>query len=768
MGDKLKDRALEYHRAQPAGKLALQPTKPLGNQSDLALAYSPGVAFACEAIVEDPSAASTYTSRGNLVAVVTNGTAVLGLGNIGPLASKPVMEGKAVLFKKFAGIDAIDIEVDAAEPDKFCDIVAALEPSFGAINLEDIKAPECFVVEEHLRKRMGIPVFHDDQHGTAIIVGAAVLNWSRLTKRKLEEVKVVTSGAGAAAIACLNLLVDMGVKLENITATDIDGVLHAERRDSLHEKQARFARETDHRTLSDAIGDADVFLGVSAPKVLKQEHVKAMAKEPLIMALANPTPEIMPEEVKEVRDDAYIATGRTDFPNQVNNVLCFPFIFRGALDVGATEINEAMKLACVEAIADLAMVEASEAVAAAYGDEAMGFGPQYLIPKPFDPRLVGRIAMAVAKAAMDSGVATRPIEDFDQYANELNRFMFKSGLVMTPVFSKAKQAPQRVAYAEGEDMRVLRAVQLAVDDGLAEPILIGRRSVVTDRIERLNLRIREGEHFELVDPESDPRFPEYWASYHKILERQGITPARAREAVRTNTTIIGSLMLRKGETDAMICGAKGGYRKQLHDVQSVIGLRKGQTIPAALSVLVTGSGTFFICDTQINEDPNAAQVAEMTIEAAEAVRQFGITPKVALLSFSNFGSRSGPSVEKMQEARRLLHEIAPDLEVEGEMHADLALQEDLRAQIFPNSHLTGAANLLVMPNLDAANIGYNLVKCLGDAQPIGPLLLGVDKPAHILTSSATARTILNVTALATVDAQQHSGGPAKQTQLFGV
>ncbi|MEM6903504.1 MAG: phosphate acyltransferase, partial [Pseudomonadota bacterium] len=488
MGDsKLKDRALEYHRARPAGKLALQPTKPLGNQSDLALAYSPGVAFACEAIVDDPNAASTYTSRGNLVAVVTNGTAVLGLGNIGPLAAKPVMEGKAVLFKKFAGIDAIDIEVDAAEPDKFRDIVAALEPSFGAINLEDIKAPECFIVEEHLRQRMGIPVFHDDQHGTAIIVGAAVLNWSRLTGRKLEDVTVVTSGAGAAAIACLNLLVDMGVKLENITATDIDGVLNAARRDSLHDKQARFARDTEARSLADAIDQADVFLGVSAPRVLKPDHVKVMARQPLIMALANPTPEIMPDEVKAVRDDAFIATGRTDFPNQVNNVLCFPFIFRGALDVGATEINEAMKLACVEAIADLAMVEASEAVAAAYGDDAMGFGPQYLIPKPFDPRLVGRIAMAVAKAAMASGVATRPIEDFDQYANELNRFMFKSGLVMTPVFSKAKQAPQRVAYAEGEDMRVLRAVQQAVDDGLAEPILIGRRGVVTDRIERLNL-----------------------------------------------------------------------------------------------------------------------------------------------------------------------------------------------------------------------------------------------------------------------------------------
>lgn len=767
MGDKLKDRALEYHRARPAGKLALQPTKPLGNQSDLALAYSPGVAFACEAIVEDPKAASIYTSRGNMVAVVTNGTAVLGLGNIGPLASKPVMEGKAVLFKKFAGIDAIDIEVDVAEPDKFCDIVAALEPSFGAINLEDIKAPECFIVEEHLRERMGIPVFHDDQHGTAIIVGAAVLNWSRLTKRKLEKVKVVTSGAGAAAIACLNMLVDMGVKPENITATDIDGVLHTGRKDSLHEKQARFARDTKDRTLSDAIGKADVFLGVSAPRVLKPEHVKAMAKQPLIMALANPTPEIMPEEVKAVRDDAYIATGRTDFPNQVNNVLCFPFIFRGALDVGATEINEAMKLACVEAIANLAMVEASEAVAAAYGDEAMGFGPDYLIPKPFDPRLVGRIAMAVAKAAMDSGVATRPIEDFDQYANELNRFMFKSGLVMTPVFSKAKQAPQRVAYAEGEDMRVLRAVQQAVDDGLAHPILIGRRAVVADRIQRLNLRIREGEEFTLVDPESDPRFPDYWAYYHKLMERKGITPSRAREAVRTNTTIIGSLMLRKGEADALICGTKGGYRSQLKDVEGVIGLREGQTIPAALSVLVTASGTFFICDTQINEDPTAEQLAEMTIEAAEAVRQFGITPKVALLSFSNFGSRAGPSVEKMQKARRLLDELAPDLEVEGEMHADLALQEDLRAQIFPNSQLNGAANLLVMPNLDAANIGYNLVKCLADAQPIGPLLLGVDKPAHILTSSATARTILNVTALATVDAQQQPGSGAQQTQLFG-
>jgi len=768
MGDKLKEAALDYHRAEPAGKIALQPTKPLANQSDLALAYSPGVAAACEAIMENPKAASEVTSRGNLVAVITNGTAVLGLGNIGPLAAKPVMEGKAVLFKKFAGIDAIDIEVDAAEPEKFCDIVAALEPSFGAINLEDIKAPECFVIEEHLRERMGIPVFHDDQHGTAIIVSAAVLNWSRLTNRDLSTVKIVTSGAGAAAIACLNLLVDMGIKVENITATDIDGVLHQGRHDSLHEKQARFAKETDHRTLSDAIAGADVFLGVSAPRVLKAEHVKAMAEAPLVMALANPTPEIMPDEVKAVREDAYIATGRTDFPNQVNNVLCFPFIFRGAIDVGATEINEAMKLACVEAIANLAMVEASEAVAAAYGDDAMSFGPDYLIPKPFDSRLVGRIALAVAKAAMDSGVATRPVDDLGEYEERLNRFMFKSGLVMTPVFSKAKQSPKRVVYAEGEDMRVLRAIQQVSDDGLAFPIIIGRRSVVESRIERLNLRIQEGAHFELVDPEDDPRFPDYSATYHKIMERRGITPTRAREMVRTSTSVIGSLMVHMGAADALICGVKGGYRYRLNDVTSVIGLREGQTIPAALSVLVTGSGTYFMCDTHINEDPSAAEIAEMTIEAAEAVRQFGIEPKVALLSYSNFGSRKGPSVIKMQQARALLEKLAPTLEVEGEMHADMALEEDLRATTFPNSALTGTANLLVMPNLDAANIAYNLVKSLADAQPVGPLLLGVKKPAHILTSSATARSILNVTALATVDAQQLDGVMGEhQPVLFG-
>ncbi len=768
MGDKLRDAALEYHRARPAGKIALQPTKPLGNQSDLALAYSPGVAAACEEIVKDPKNASQYTTRGNLVAVITNGTAVLGLGNIGPLASKPVMEGKAVLFKKFAGIDAIDIEVDATDPDRFCDIVAALEPSFGAINLEDIKAPECFIIEERLRERMNIPVFHDDQHGTAIIVSSAVLNWSRLTKRDLGTVKVVTSGAGAAAIACLNLLVDMGIKPENITATDIDGVLHSGRANQLHEKQARFARDIPERTLGEAIVGADVFLGVSAPGVLKPEFVSTMAGEPLIMALANPTPEIMPDEVRAVRDDAYIATGRTDFANQVNNVLCFPFIFRGALDVGATEINEAMKLACVEAIANLAMVEASEAVAAAYGDEAMSFGPEYLIPKPFDPRLVGRIALAVAKAAMESGVATRPVEDFADYENELNRFMFKSGLVMTPVFSRAKQNAKRVAYAEGEDMRVLRAVQQVSDDGLAYPVLIGRRGVVESRIKRLNLRIQEGKHYELVDPEDDPRFPDYSAQYHKLMERRGITPRRAREIVRTNTTVIGALMVHLGEADALICGTKGGYSYRLSDVKSVIGLRAGQTIPAALSVLVTGSGTFFMCDTHINEDPTAEQIAEMTIEAAEAVRRFGIEPKVALLSYSNFGSRKGPSVAKMQQAREMLEVLAPELEVEGEMHADIALNEELRATAFPNSRLTGQANLLVMPNLDAANIAYNLVKCLADAQPVGPLLLGVDKPAHILTSSATARSILNVTALATVDAQQRDHDGANQPVLFGV
>jgi malate dehydrogenase (oxaloacetate-decarboxylating)(NADP+) len=767
MSDKFRDAALEYHRSNPPGKLTIQPTKPLANQSDLALAYSPGVAAACEAIIADENAARDMTARGNLVAVVTNGTAVLGLGNIGPLAAKPVMEGKAVLFKKFAGIDAIDIEVNANDPHKFIDIVEALEPSFGAINLEDIKAPECFIVEEELRRRMKIPVFHDDQHGTAIIVGSAVLNWSRLTGRDLSKVKVVSSGAGAAAIACLNLLVDMGVQLENIIATDIDGVLHEGRANSLHVKQARFARKLDERTLSDAIGGADVFLGLSAPRVLKPEHVKAMADEPLILALANPTPEIMPDEVRAIRDDAYIATGRSDFPNQVNNVLCFPFIFRGALDVGATEINEEMKLACVEAIANLAMVEASEAVAAAYGDEPMKFGRDYLIPKPFDPRLVSRVAVAVAKAAMETGVAARPLEDIEGYEARLNRFMFKSGLVMTPVFSKAKTNPKRVAYAEGEDMRVLYAVQQAVDGGLALPILIGRRSVVESRIDRHNLRIREGKHFDLVDPEDDPRFPEYWSLYHKLMERKGITPARARDIVRTNTTVIAALMVHKGEADAMICGVKGGYRSALEDVTNVIGLQEGHCISAALSVLVMSSGTYFMCDTHINEDPSASEVAEMTIEAAEAVRRFGIEPRVALLSYSNFGSRSGPSVQKMQEAMRLLQQNAPELEVEGEMHGNIALDDAQREQVFPNSRLRGPANLLVMPNLDAANIAYNLVKSLTDAQPVGPLLLGIGKPAHILTSSATARTILNVTALATVDAQKLEPAAGQQEALFG-
>ncbi|WP_207484281.1 NADP-dependent malic enzyme [Arenibaculum pallidiluteum] len=756
MSDNLRDAALDYHRRPSPGKIAVTPTKPLTTQRDLALAYSPGVAAACEAIVADPAEASTVTARGNLVAVITNGTAVLGLGAIGPLASKPVMEGKGVLFKKFAGIDVFDIEIAETDPEKLVDIVAALEPTFGGINLEDIKAPECFYVESKLRERMKIPVFHDDQHGTAIVVAAAVTNALRLVGKRLDQVKLVASGAGAAALACLDLLVDMGLPVANVWVTDIAGVVYEGRTELMDPRKARYAQSTEARTLAEVIVGADIFLGLSAPRVLKPEMVAGMAAQPLILALANPTPEIMPEEVKAVRPDAIIATGRSDYPNQVNNVLCFPFIFRGALDVGATAINEAMKIAAVEAIAGLAMAEPSDVVAAAFGGQPTSFGPEYLIPKPFDPRLIVEVAPAVAKAAMESGVATRPIKDFRVYRDGLNEFVFKSGLMMRPVFARAKQDPRRIVYAEGEDERVLRAVQAAVDENLARPVLIGRREVVARRIERMGLRLKLGEQVELCDPEDDPRYPEYWQLYHAIMERRGISPDAARTVVRTSTSVIAALMLRRGEVDAMLCGTIGKYSAHVKAVREIIGLRQGVNLPAALSGLILEKGTFFLCDTYVTPDPTPAQIAEMTLLAAEEVRRFGLVPKVALLSHSSFGSHDDDEANKMRLALAEILRRAPDLEVEGEMHADAALDEGIRARIFPNSRLKGIANLLIMPTLDAANIAMNMLKVTGGATTVGPILLGPAKPAHILTPSVTVRGILNMTALATVDAQIHA------------
>jgi malate dehydrogenase (oxaloacetate-decarboxylating)(NADP+) len=753
MADDLRQAALEYHRLPTPGKIAIVATKPLANQHDLALAYSPGVAEACLAIAADPAQAANYTSRSNLVAVITNGTAVLGLGAIGPLAAKPVMEGKAVLFKKFAGIDVFDIEVDAKDPEKFVEIVAALEPSFGAINLEDIKAPECFFVEEQLRKRLKIPVFHDDQHGTAIIVGAAIRNGLKLVGKKLEEVKLVTSGAGAAAIACLDLLVSMGLQVENTIVTDKYGVVWRGRKEEMDPRKDRYAKDTNARTLGDVIGGADVFLGLSAPDVLKPEMAARMAAKPLILALANPDPEIRPDAAHEAKPDAIIATGRTDYPNQVNNVLCFPFIFRGALDVGATTINEAMKLACVEALASLAQAPPSDVVAAAYGDAALTFGPDYLIPKPFDPRLILELAPAVAKAAMETGVATRPIEDFDAYRQRLTQFVFRSGLVMRPIFERARSDPKRVVYAEGEDERVLRAVQQAVDERLARPIIIARRDVVRRRIERLNLRFKLDQDVELVDPQSDPRYNEYSALYHQLMERKGISPDYARYLVRTRNPAIAALMVKRGEADAMLCGAVGQYHRHLQHITDIIGLKSGASAPAALSALVLPKGTFFLCDTYVIPDPTAAQLAEITLRAATVVRMFGVEPKVALLSHSNFGSSDAPSAVKVREALALLQELAPQLEVEGEMHGDAAVSEEIRQRIFPNSRLKGAANLLIMPNLDAANIAFNLLTALGDGLAIGPMLLGTKQPAHIVTPSTTVRGLLNMTAIAVYDAQ---------------
>ena len=749
--------ALAYHRRLPAGKLAVVPTKPLVNQRDLSLAYSPGVAAACHAIEREPAEAATVTARGNLVGVVTNGSAVLGLGNIGPLAAKPVMEGKAVLFKKFAGIDVFDIEIGEADPDRLVEVVAALEPTFGGINLEDIKAPECFEVESKLRRRMKIPVFHDDQHGTAIIVAAAITNALHIVGKDLKSVKLVTSGAGAAALACLNLLVDMGMAREQVWVTDIAGVVFKGRQQEMDPYKERYAQDTKARTLGEVIGDADIFLGLSAPDVLTPDMVARMAPRPIILALANPDPEIRPEAARAVRGDAIIATGRSDYPNQVNNVLCFPFIFRGALDVGATAINEAMKIATVKALAALARAESSEIVAKAYGNQPTQFGPDYLIPRPFDPRLIIEIAPAVAKAAMDSGVATRPIVDFDAYRQKLSQFVWKTGFVMRPVFDQARADPRRVAYTDGEEERVLQAVQAALDEGLAKPILIGRRAVVESRIERLGLRIRLDHDVELVDPERDDRYNEYWNHYYTLMARNGVSPDYARRVVRARTTVIGALMLSRGETDAVICGAIGQYQSHLRDVREIIGRRKGVRELSAVTLLVLPSGPIFIADTHVELDPTEEDIVEIVNLAADEVRRFGLTPKVALVSHSNFGTSRYPSAVKMRKAVALLHRDYPELEVEGEMHADAAIDVEIRKRIFPDAQLEGRANLLIMPSLDAANIAYNLVRVLGDGIiAVGPMLLGTARPMHIVTSSITARGLLNMTALCVVDAQAHA------------
>jgi len=753
MKDSIREAALEYHRTGTPGKIAIVPTKAMATQRDLAMAYSPGVAAPCEEIEKDPLKALDYTSRGNLVAVISNGTAVLGLGDIGALASKPVMEGKAVLFKKFANIDSIDIEIDEKDPKKLIEIIASLEPTFGGINLEDIKAPECFEVERELRKRMKIPVFHDDQHGTAIIVGAALTNWLHISKRKITDIKLVTSGAGASALACLGVLVSLGLPKDNIIVTDRDGVVYKGRVGNMDPEKAQYAVETNARTLDDAIEDADVFLGLSAAGVLKKDMAKKMAKSPLILALANPTPEILPEEVREVKPDAVICTGRSDYNNQVNNVLCFPFIFRGALDVGATAINEEMKIACVHAIANLARKEVSAEVAAVYGGEQLVFGLDYMIPKPFDPRLIVELPMAVAKVAMETGVATRPITDWNAYREKLQSYTYRTSMAMRPLFTRAKADPKRVVYCEGEEERVLRAVQIVVDDGLAKPILIGRRSVVETRIKRLHLRLEENKDFELIDPESDPRYREYWMDYHKIMERRGVTPATARNRLRTNTTVIGALMVQKGYADAIICGTIGNYQNHMKHVVDIIGLQPGVESPAALSALIMNKGTYFITDTHVNPDPSIAQISEMTLMAAEVVHRFGIKPKVALLSHSNFGTHENGSAFKMQAALADIRLRAPDLEIDGEMNADAALSQTIREVVMPNSTLSGEANVFVMPNVDAANIAFNMLKVLGDAISIGPMLLGMEKPAHIVSTSITPRGIVNVTAVASVEAQ---------------
>jgi malate dehydrogenase (oxaloacetate-decarboxylating)(NADP+) len=750
--EELKQAALEYHRHAPAGKIRVTPTKSLLNARELSLAYSPGVAAACEAIVEDPQQASELTARGNLVAVITNGTAVLGLGDIGPLAGKPVMEGKGVLFRKFAGIDVFDIEVAQKDPDKLVDIISALEPTFGGINLEDIKAPECFIVERRLRERMKIPVFHDDQHGTAIIVGAALINALRVVGKHIEDVRIAHAGAGAAGIACLDMLVALGVKPENILAIDREGVLYTGRA-GMDADRARYARDTKARTLAEIVEGADVFLGLSAGGVLKPEMLATMAAKPIILALANPEPEIMPDEALRVRPDCVIATGRSDFPNQVNNALCFPYIFRGALDVGATMINEAMKVACVHAIAELARREGSDVAARAYGGKPPHFGPDYLIPQPFDPRLLVQLAPAVAKAAMESGVATRPIEDLAAYGEKLMQFVFRTGLVMKPVFERAKANPQRVVYAEGEEETVLRAVQTVVDEKLARPILIGRPEVIARRNERVGLRLQPGRDFELCNIHSDPRFDDYWQHYYELMQRRGFTQALAKSVVRSRSSVIAALMVARGEADAMICGLVGRYQRKLAYILDVIGLDRGVDSPSSMTAIANESGVYFYLDTHVQDDPSAEQIAEATFQESLRLKLFGIEPKIALLAASNFGTRDNAVTRKLQAALHLIRRRLPKIEVEGEMQADLALNPELRERVFPNSRLSGRANVFVFPNLAAANIAFNMSRVMCDGVVIGPILMGVAKPAHVLTPQATVRRVVNMSAIACVEAQ---------------
>ncbi len=749
--------ALAYHRMGPAGKLAIVATKPMATQRDLALAYSPGVAAACNEIVRDPCEAATVTARANLVGVISNGTAVLGLGAIGALASKPVMEGKAVLFKKFSNIDVFDIEIDELDPQKFIDTVARLEPTFGGINLEDIKAPECFVIEKALKERMNIPVFHDDQHGTAIVAGAAVFNGLRVVGKDISQIKLVASGAGAAALSCLNLLVNMGVAKENIWVTDIAGVVYEGRTEQMDEYKAAYAQNTDARTLDDVIEGADIFLGLSAAGVLKPEMVRKMAAKPMILALANPNPEITPEAAKAVRDDVIMATGRSDYPNQVNNVLCFPFIFRGALDCGATTINEAMKVACVKALADLAMAEPVDRVQKAYAGEPLRFGPDYLIPKPFDPRLMFEVAPAVARAAMETGVATRPIEDLDQYRRSLARYAYRSSQVMSPVLERAKQlsaqTAKRVVFAEGESNRVLQAVQQVVDEGLAHPILIGSTQRINQRIQHLQLRIRQHRDFTLIDPDGGDWYAPYLADYVARMGRKGISPDEARSVLHSDKTVIAAMMCLRGDADAMLCGAHGRFHRHLQQIDHLIGKTEAVANFSTVTVLSLPTGTFFICDSHITADPSAEQVVQNTLQAAEEMRRFGILPKVALLSSSNFGTSDLPAALKMRDARRLLRARAPELIVEGEMHADTAISEELRNKVFPESILRGQANLLVMPNLESAHIAYGLLKTLGGGISMGPILLGAQKPVHVMTQSTSVRGIFNMTAIAVAGAE---------------
>nr|WP_314542104.1 NADP-dependent malic enzyme [uncultured Massilia sp.] len=752
----LRAAALEYHQFPTPGKISVTPTKSVLNQRDLALAYSPGVAAPCEEIVKDPAASFKYTARGNLVAVISNGTAVLGLGNIGPLASKPVMEGKGVLFKKFAGIDVFDIEIAETDPDKLIDVIAALEPTFGGVNLEDIKAPECFYIERKLRERMKIPVFHDDQHGTAIIVGAAILNGLKVVNKDIKNCKLVVSGAGAAALACLDLIVDLGFPIENIFVTDLAGVVYKGRTELMDPDKERFAQDTPHRSLAEVIPGADIFLGLSAGGVLKPEMVSTMAANPLILALANPNPEILPEDAKAVRGDVIIATGRSDYPNQVNNVLCFPYMFRGALDCGATTITREMEIAVVHAIADLAHAEQSDIVASAYGISNLSFGPEYLIPMPFDPRLLTHIAPAVAKAAMDGGVASRPIEDLAAYAESLQQFVYRSGSFMKPLFQVAKDAPpelKRIVYAEGEEERVLRAVQVVVDERLARPILVGRPAVLQQRIEKFGLRLKLGQHFDVINPDFDERYRDYWHTYYQMVMRKGITEDLAKLAMRRRHTLIGAMMIHKGDADGMICGTYGTTQMHLEYIDQVLGKRAGANVYAAMNFIITQERQLAMVDTHVNENPTAEELADITIMASEELERFGITPRVALLSHSNFGTSNSESARKMRATLVLVQQKAPGLEIDGEMHGDAALDSKIRNKIMPQSTLKGDANLVVMPNIESANIAYNLVKtAAGNGIAIGPVLLGCARPVHILTPSATVRRIVNMTALCVVDA----------------